>query len=40
VVEQFLAERGLELSPDKTVITHIEDGFDFFLGAKYPQVQR
>lgn len=29
VVEQFLAERGLELSPDKTVITHIEDGFDF-----------
>lgn len=25
----FLAERGLELSPEKTVITHIEDGFDF-----------
>jgi len=29
VVEQFLAERGLELSPEKTVITHIEAGFDF-----------
>jgi RNA-directed DNA polymerase len=28
-VETFLKERGLELSPDKTVITHIEDGFDF-----------
>lgn len=29
VVEQFLAERGLELSPEKTVVTHINDGFDF-----------
>jgi len=29
LVERFLAERGLELSPTKTVITHIEDGFDF-----------
>lgn len=29
VVEQFLTERGLELSPEKTVITHIDDGFDF-----------
>jgi RNA-directed DNA polymerase len=29
MVERFLAERGLELSPDKTVITHIEQGFDF-----------
>jgi RNA-directed DNA polymerase len=29
LVEAFLAERGLELSPDKTVITHIEQGFDF-----------
>jgi RNA-directed DNA polymerase len=29
VVERFLGERGLELSPDKTVITHIEQGFDF-----------
>ena len=29
LVEQFLAERGLELSPTKTQITHIEEGFDF-----------
>ncbi len=29
LVEQFMMERGLELSPEKTVITHIEDGFDF-----------
>jgi RNA-directed DNA polymerase len=29
LVERFLAERGLELSPDKTVITHVEQGFDF-----------
>jgi RNA-directed DNA polymerase len=29
LVERFLAARGLELSPDKTVITHIEQGFDF-----------
>jgi RNA-directed DNA polymerase len=29
LVEQFLRERGLELSPEKTVITHIEEGFDF-----------
>jgi RNA-directed DNA polymerase len=29
VVEQFLRERGLELSQEKTVITHIENGFDF-----------
>ena len=28
-VEQFMRERGLELSAEKTVITHIEDGFDF-----------
>ena len=27
--KQFMAERGLELSPEKTRITHIEDGFDF-----------
>ena len=25
----FLAERGLELSEEKTLITHIEDGYDF-----------
>jgi RNA-directed DNA polymerase len=29
LVEQFLQERGLELSHEKTSITHIEDGFDF-----------
>ena len=29
LVERFLSERGLELSPTKTVITPIEDGFDF-----------
>jgi RNA-directed DNA polymerase len=29
LVEGFLRERGLELSPEKTVITHMEDGFDF-----------
>ena len=37
-VEAFLAQRGLRLSPQKTVITHIRDGFDF-LGQnvrKYP----
>lgn len=28
-IEQFLKERGLELSPQKSHITHIEDGFDF-----------
>lgn len=28
-VEAFLAERGLELSEEKTTITHIEKGFDF-----------
>jgi len=38
LVEQFLRSRGLELSPKKTVITHVEQGFDF-LGQnvrKYP----
>jgi RNA-directed DNA polymerase len=29
VVEAFLKERGLTLSAEKTLITHIEDGFDF-----------
>ena len=28
LVEQFLRERGLELSLEKTVITHIDQGFD------------
>jgi RNA-directed DNA polymerase len=29
LVEQFLRERGLQLSPEKTCITHIDEGFDF-----------
>lgn len=29
LIEEFLLERGLELSEEKTAITHIEDGFDF-----------
>lgn len=29
LVERFMAERGLELSQEKTVITHITSGFDF-----------
>lgn len=29
LVEEFLAERGLTLSPEKTKITHIREGFDF-----------
>ena len=29
LVESFLAERGLVLSAEKTLITHIEEGFDF-----------
>jgi RNA-directed DNA polymerase len=29
LVERFLSERGLELSHEKTSITHVEDGFDF-----------
>jgi RNA-directed DNA polymerase len=29
LVEQFMSERGLQLSEEKTVITPIEEGFDF-----------
>jgi len=29
IIEEFLAERGLELSLDKSKITHIDEGFDF-----------
>jgi len=29
LIRVFLAERGLELSESKTLITHINDGFDF-----------
>jgi len=29
LIKEFLKERGLELSDEKTLITHIDDGFDF-----------
>lgn len=29
MIEEFLKQRGLELSKEKTLITHIEKGFDF-----------
>ncbi|WP_413914927.1 group II intron maturase-specific domain-containing protein [Desulfobacula sp.] len=29
LIEEFLKIRGLELSEEKTMITHIDDGFDF-----------
>lgn len=29
LIEQFMKERGLHLSQEKTTITHIEEGFDF-----------
>lgn len=29
IIRAFMAERGLQLSEEKTVITHINDGFDF-----------
>ena len=29
MIESFLKERGLSLSPEKTKITHITEGFDF-----------
>ena len=38
LVEQFMSERRLVLSPEKTFMTKVEDGFDF-LGQtvrKYP----
>jgi RNA-directed DNA polymerase len=28
-IEDFLAERGLVFAPEKTLITHIDQGFDF-----------
>jgi RNA-directed DNA polymerase len=39
LVEQFLSERGLQLSSEKTVITHIEQGFDF-LGQTVRKYQK
>ena len=29
LIELFLKDRGLELSEEKTLITHIDEGFDF-----------
>jgi RNA-directed DNA polymerase len=29
LIEQFMRDRGLQLSQEKTIITHIKDGFDF-----------
>jgi RNA-directed DNA polymerase len=29
IIKEFLSQRGLELSDEKTIITHIEKGFDF-----------
>ena len=29
LLSTFLKERGLELSEEKTLVTHIDDGFDF-----------
>src|SRR5699024_12339984 len=29
VIREFLAQRGLELSEEKTVVTNIDDGYDF-----------
>jgi len=29
LIKEFLKERGLEFSEEKTHITHIDDGFDF-----------
>src|SRR5207249_156536 len=39
LVEQFLRERGLQLSAEKTVTTHIDQGFDF-LGQTVRKYQR
>jgi len=38
VIREFLTLRGLELSETKTVITHIDDGFDF-LGWNFRKYQ-
>ena len=39
IIRAFMAERGLQLSEEKTVITHIDDGFDF-LGKNIRKIQR
>ena len=37
IIRDFLQTRGLELSEEKTVITHIDDGFDM-LGLDIPKI--
>lgn len=39
IIQEFLAERGLELSMEKTMITHIDDGYDF-LGYNFRKYNR
>jgi len=39
IIREFLSGRGLELSIEKTVITHIDDGFDF-LGYNFRKYSR
>lgn len=39
ILAEFLAERGLELNNNKTLITHIKDGFDF-LGFNIKRLNR
>ncbi len=39
IVVAFLRERGLELSQEKTVITHIADGFDFLGQVRHEVAQ-
>ena len=34
LIEEYLDSRGLTLSPEKTLITHLDDGFDF-LGINF-----
>jgi len=36
IIREFLSERGFELSEEKTVIPHIEDGFDWPLRNTQP----
>ena len=40
VIQEWLAERGLELNTEKTHIVHIDDGFNFLKRlVKYPAVE-
>ncbi|EEZ01052.1 retron-type reverse transcriptase [Vibrio sp. RC586] len=35
IVKVFMAERGLELSDEQTLITHVDEGGDFGGGAEF-----